>query len=336
MRIVRKDSYYELETMATLLNEGYTIQDIMYICKHLFHSKSIDYIDEQVRLGFRFEECLKHCHYPKRFIQFFEFFLVKNEVHYAMQQSLSLCRKFDDFKTNLIKKLKYPIGLCIFMLFFSLFVVVFLIPQVKDLMVQFNHGGNVFQDVVFSLFSIIPILLLFSSVVFIGGIVFIVYSIQCKKSYTIYSLLKIPFIEGMIKKYYSIYFAMYYNELLLNHYEPLMMLSFFNTYLSTSVLKVVIYELNKELEQGDDLFDCLQRCIYFEDTFKSFLYLLDKENKEHKDITMYLNLSFIYIEERVERLLKMIIPMVYGFVGCFVVFIYLAIILPLMDVIAII
>lgn len=318
-----------------MLQDGYIIRDVLLICKRVFNEKRITSIEQMLHEGKAFEEAIIESAYPVLFIQFFTFFLAKNELHHAIDQSVMLCKKINSFKSMLFSKLKYPLFLLLFMLFFSMFVVYFLIPQVRELMVQFQANSSLFQDIIFSLFTIIPMGIIVV-VLGLGSILlWMYYVISHRKSVYIHSLLSIRVIGHIVQKLYSVYFALFYNELLLSGYDTLEMMQFLNNSMNQGILQVVVYEMDKEMNHGNDFFHCLKECVYFEALFVEFIYLLEKENKGKKSLDSYLDISFMDIEQQINKFMHVIVPLIYGFVGSFVVFVYLAIILPLMDVIAI-
>ena len=59
------------------------------------------------------------------------------------------------------------------------------------------------------------------------------------------------------------------------------------------------------------------------------------ENKnEKKSLKEYIDISFMQIDRLTSRIIKTIVPLIYGFVASFVIVVYVSIIIPMMNVVS--
>lgn len=326
------EDYLHLEILSDLLLEGYKTNDIILILNNIFDDSKVLKICNNLSLGISLEESIKSCEYDSYFIEYFSFFLSKNEISFAIRESVRLCKVKYNFKQKLIKKLKYPLFLISFLLFFSIFVSIFLIPQVSMFMNQFNSQSTV-QMISFKIFSIIPIIIFCMSSIFIILFLVLWYSLKNNRIDILNRLLKIKAFSVVIKKYYSIKFSLFYNELLKLNYSSVDALEFLVTSLVDSDISHVINTIYNKVKLGQDLYEVFKELEYFEDLLMKYILILENMNSINKNLDSYISLSTNIFLNKVDKIISRVIPLVYGFVGFFVVFIYISIILPLMNVI---
>lgn len=154
-----------------------------------------------------------------------------------------------------------------------------------------------------------------------------------KKSYqTIESYLKMPGFRKILQKYFSLKFAIYYQELLDEDMDSVRIIALLNEQMIESDLKIVLYEMNERLQGGETLEDILQDFEYLDQLFLSFFEMYMKNPSQHDSLLQYIDLTYQQIDLWVSTFLKYFIPCIYGFVAMFVISIYISIIIPMMNV----
>lgn len=330
------EQYHELENIANLLNQGYFIEDIIHICKTILKSKRLDSLYTYLESGIALEEAILKCDFDKTFKEYFSFFIKKNEISEAIIQSIKICKVKDGLVQTLKKELTYPIFLIVFLLGFSIFVVFGLLPQVKMMFQEFQTTQSLLQQIVFSLFSYLPLLVVFILMVLIGMGILCIYTIKKQRLDILDQwLIKIPGISHCIKKYYSLKFALYYNELLKSGYDSTEIITVLNTQMEDSDIKMIVYELYIVILKGESFEEVVGKFEYFEELFIKYFQLLMKSIQEEKSLDNYILISITTIQSKISKYIKVIVPFIYGFVACFVVMVYISIILPMMDVVSV-
>lgn len=155
-----------------------------------------------------------------------------------------------------------------------------------------------------------------------------------KKSFrTIEFYLKIPIISNFLKKYFSLKFSIYYNELLKEEVDQISIIHLLNNQLANNDLKIVLYEIENNLLEGEALEDILNNFEYLDDLFIMFFQMLMKNPKHHNALEQYIQITYEQINICIHHIVRYIIPMIYGFVAIFVITVYLAVILPMMNIV---
>ena len=214
------DDLQLLENIANFLKQGYLIKDVLNLCLIIHQTEKIKLIEQNLVAGKAFDEVIIEIDFDNTFIEYFKFFRFKNNISTAIEHSLKICRKKEQIFTQLKKELTYPVLLIIFLMFFSLFIVYGLLPSIMQLFVEFNISPSIIIRIIFKLFEIIPIIVIFIILSFTVFFTISIYAIK-RKYFKLIDLLieKIVLIRRLIQKYYSLKFALYYNELLINGYD---------------------------------------------------------------------------------------------------------------------
>ena len=145
---------------------------------------------------------------------------------------------------------------------------------------------------------------------------------------------KIVLIRRLIQKYYSLKFALYYNELLINGYDSTDIIVMLYEQIDDSDIKMIIYEIYRQVLEGEALEDIINDFEYFEPLFIAYFKLLIHDNQKDKSLDNYLRVSIDTLHMKVTRLIKLFVPIIYCFVAGFVILVYVAIVIPMMNVVS--
>lgn len=330
------EQYIELENIATLLKQGYFIEDIIHICKTILKSKRLDLLYTHLLDGLSLDEAILKCDFNNTFKEYFAFFKTKNDISEAIFQSIKICKVKDGLVQTLKKELTYPLFLIVFLMGFSIFVVFGLLPQVELMFAEFQSTQSLLQKIIFSLFTYIPLSIIFILISLVIGCVICMYAIKKQRLDMIDTwLIKLPIVSHLIKKYYSLKFALYYNELLKSGYDSTEIITILNSQMQDNDIKMLVYELYANILQGESLEVVIGEFDYFEELFIEYFHLLMKDIQEEKSLDNYIAITITNIQMKVSKYIKIIVPIIYGFVACFVVMVYISIIIPMMDVVSV-
>ena len=322
-----------LENLSNLLEQGYGIEETLKICKDIADHPSIDCILQKIYDGENLTDALLDPQLPALFIEFFTFFSMRSTVSEAIKNSLRIYNEIYTIKKNIIAQLTYTIILLVFLLFFSLFATFVLFPKVTTLFDSFGMNPSLSFSILFGVIRCIPILIIG---LFMVSIVFIVHffiSLKKKKYWIIERYLKVPFLRKYIQKYFTFKFCLYFNELLEDHIDSNTIITMLNERMAQSDIKIVLYEIYSRLKEGEQLEDIIDGFVYFDHLFVSMYKMFLKNPEKIGSMKTYLDISQDQIRYVVNRFTKFFVPIVYGFVAFFVITIYIAVIIPMMNVI---
>lgn len=328
------EEYQFLENIAHFLQQGYLIQDILEICSLIYRDNRIGELREKLNNGLTLDEAIIECNFNQTFIEYFKFFRIKNNLSKALIQSLAICNTRDETFRKLKKELTYPVLLIIFLMMFSLFIVYALLPSIMQLFIEFAIEPNFITRIMFKLFKIIPLtmiifLIFFSTICFVT-----IYAVK-KQYYQLIDFLinHIWIIQKMIQKYYSIKFALYYNELLINGYDTTDIVIMLYQQIDDSDIKMLIYEIYLKILNGESLEYIVSHFNYFEPLFIASFRLLMHDNCIDKSLDNYLKISLETLHFKIMKIIKITVPLIYCFTAGFVILVYVSIVIPMMSII---
>lgn len=328
------EDYRLLENIASFLKQGYLMEEIISICKAVYPNSKIKLIETALNEGTALDEAIIKSNFNATFIEFFKFFRLQNNLAMAIEQSLAIWKTMNDTKNKLKKQLTYPCILIVFLVIFSLFIVYGLLPSVNQLFLEFDISPSILILIVFMLFKIIPILIIITILIFTCLLATTIYAI--KKQYfklLDYLVFKVPIINQLIRKYYSIKFALYYNELLLNGYDSTDIIITLYQKIDDSDIRMIVYEIYLKIIEGEALVDIISDFVYFEQLLVICFKLLLHNHAREKSLSDYLSLSLDSLNYQINKVMKIAIIFVYGFTAIFVIIVYLSIIIPMMNVV---
>lgn len=322
-----------LENLSDLLEQGYGIEETLLICKDIGDHPSIDSILQKIYAGESLTDALIDPHLPALFIEFFTFFSMRSTVSEAIKNSLRIYNEIYSIKKNIVAQLTYPIILLVFLLFFSLFATFILFPKVTTLFDSFGMNPSLSFSILFGVIRCIPILIIGIFIVLIAVVIHFFISLKKKKYWIIERYLKVPFLKKYIQKYFTFKFCLYFNELLEDHIDSNTIITMLNERMSQSDIKIVLYEIYSRLKEGEQLENIIDGFDYFDHLFVSMYKMFLKNPEKIGSMRTYLDISQDQIRYVVNRFTKFFVPIVYGFVAFFVITIYIAVIIPMMNVI---
>lgn len=94
------EQFQLLENIASFLEQGYLIQDILKICGAIFKADEVNLLTDYLNEGLSLDEAIIKCNFNQTFIEYFKFFRNKNNYSRAILQSLEICKT----KIRLLKK----------------------------------------------------------------------------------------------------------------------------------------------------------------------------------------------------------------------------------------
>ena len=329
------EEYRFLETIANFLEQGYLIQDVLNMCKYIYNNDLIEKLNLKLNAGKSLDEAILECDFNKTFKEYFKFFRIKNNLSIAIIQSFDICIAKDNTFMKLKKELTYPALLIIFLMMFSLFIVYALLPSIMQLFSEFAIEPTLITSFMFMLFKIVPILIISLLIIFISLCFMTVYAINKQYFQLIDFFINHSFIiKNIIQKYYSIKFALYYNELLVSGYDTTDIIIMLYHQIDDSDIKMLIYEIYTQILKGESLAEIISNFNYFEPLFIASFKILIHDNQTNKSLNNYLKISLDTLHFKIAKVIKIIIPVVYGFTATFVILVYVSIIIPMMSVIS--
>lgn len=322
--------YIFLSNMSLFLKKGYTFDEAVYLCKDFIDDRAFNGMKSQLEEGIASYHIIMSFINDKDFIKYFTFFSSHLKVSESIDKTLEIMNTQNSYKQKIIKKLSYPSLLILFLIVFSAFIYFFLLPKVNMLFISFHIQRSFLMNIIFNLFSLIPVMilsLLLFSLLFIG---LLILSIKRKKLYIVNKYMKLNIIRKCLRFYFSFKFACYYNEFIKEKMDNREVIKFLCDELNDYDIKFIFYEVLLKMNKGSDMYNAVIESYYLEDFFIKIMKMRTLNNNDI--LQLYIKLCSDKIDYYINRITNIIVPAIYIFVGGYVISAYVSIILPMMNI----
>lgn len=326
-------SFLFLDCFSQLLKKGYSLYEALDICYSIFHFNKIKDLQNLLLQGISIEESIMQMKFSNTFNEFFLFFQKKKNLAEAIEKSLNICKIQKEYSDKLKKELSYPFLLVLFLVIFSFFVLIVFIPKILELYSSFEITMGFIHLFFIRFFNIVPFVLLlfiFFTILFLFRLI---YHLKQKNIPSIIKYLSMPFIRHYLKKYFSIRFALYYNELQKDGIDSHSIITVLNDQLCHTDIKIVVYEIKERMIDGELLEHIIQDCIYFDSLLPVFFNMFF-QYANTQSLDDYIRVSLQQLETTLKRSVAVFTAFIYVFVALFVIIIYLSLVLPMMNVVS--
>ncbi len=319
-----------LSNLATFMKMGYTFEDSIKLCKDYLSNENYNKIKECLENGLGIDDIIIQLDLLKKDTSYFKFLSNKKSIVESIEKSLQIIEMKQMYKDIILKKLSYPLLLIIFLFFFSIFITFFMLPKVNILFISFNIERNLIFEIIYNLFSIIPVLMFISIFLMFYIICVLLYSIKNKKFYIVNQYMKLPPINKILKLYFSLKFSIYYNEFIDQFLDNKEIIKFFCDEFNDYDIKFIFYEVLLEMNNGKDLFESIISNIYLEEFFKNVIKMTTENHTQILD--RYIKMTYQKLQLMIEKFINIVVPAIYLFVAFFVISVYVSIIIPMMNI----
>ena len=318
-----------LTRFSQLLQNGFSISDALNIMATLFKKQAIQPMIDACSRGQHFADTLEESQFETRII----YMIRCSEQAGALLQGLQKAANYSDFhlknRSELFKKIRYPLTLFALMSLILIVVFTLFIPKIKSFYQSFNLSGDssLLQGVI--LIMIITFILL----ALLALLIFCILHIQHFGFQTrVKSLLfRIPLIRPLIQKIFSYYFSSQWLIFLncgLSLKDSLNMMIQFET---IPFIRLIIEDLHAQFEAGNSLSNTIQSSPYFTPYFKltmSHALILGSLTSE---LNYYSASEFKTLSALLNNSFKVIQFSFLLLIGVIIILVYLSILQPVFD-----
>ncbi|RNF41285.1 type II secretion system F family protein [Planococcus salinus] len=318
--------------MAVLMNEGYLLPTALMLLLPIHARKAGEAsagITAILRNGGTAAEIL-------RFLGFKEQVLFPVEIaefHGRLAESIEGIAKSFARTEQIQRKLKsillYPVSLLVFTSILFLFFRTNYVPNLTELMQSMQTDGQ--ADVPAYLLNLPDLFIgLFGS----GAAVFVAFRWLLKKQSAdrqIQWLLSIPWVCRMMKLYWSHLLAKELGTLLHSGISLQHSLQLLEKQDYHSIIRKLAAACQKEILTGQPLSTALERFPFFADDMPSFAQHGELTGHLGKELILYSEVLMERIEQQMQRLLRIIQPVFFLIIAVCIVGAYLAILLPMYN-----
>jgi competence protein ComGB len=326
-----------LKKMGELLERGYSyseaVESLLYqmpIKRHVELKACL----EELKAGQPLHTVLSTLKFQKDIVGYIYF----ADKHGGMLEAISEGSKLILNKNSTIQKLKkaifYPAFLFIMTNIIFLFVEQTLLPQYFSLYDSMGLEVNVFTKVVAAFGTLLPRITIFI-LLFIVLLLFVYffYFVKLPNLTQRQSLLKLPFIGPFIRLIQTQYFTLQLGYLLSGGLSVHESLQLFESAPRNLFYRDISININGRLKRGEDLPQILMQLNFFEKELPIVVNHGQTNGRLERELLFFSKSCLLKLEERIEKSLKHIQPILYGVIAILVISMYLSIMIPMFKLI---
>lgn len=329
-----------LNRISTLLNEGYTFPDSLYMLLpyHVDNPAEMrNIVEDKLRNGEGLIEILQCFPIPKHFLIAIRI----SEENGKLAQCLHSISQQLDFSEQMRKKvihlLSYPILLTIVLMSIFFAFRLYFLPNITEILqsrIDTSRNSTVFIS---SIFLRLPDVMFFAFVCVLCLIIISIYFIKRQNvQKQLILMLKIPIVSYFFRMHITNQFARTLGDLLAGGFSLQHALTILQNQQLNKTLAYVSNEIERHVIYGESLSSAVYNLGWFSPKFEEFIRHGEKSSYLGRELLIYSEL----IEEKLQQLVKkgvsIIQPLFFIIIALSIIAAYLSILLPMYELIEII
>jgi competence protein ComGB len=324
-----------LKRTGELLSRGYSLAEAIESMAFYLEKKRNDEVKrslDRLREGFPLYLILTELRFNKDLVSYVYFAEQHGGLARTLKEGSDMVLKREADYQRLKRLAAYPLFLVLltFILFF--FVNRILLPKFSSLFSDMNLAPNFFMKTISAAAEILPLALYF----LLGVITLLVlyYVLSFKNLHPLQQkirLVKLPVAGKFIKLLYSHYFSVQLSYLFSGGLSVLGALKVFEQNLHEPFSREIGKDMISKLAAGHDFDRAVGEYPFFEEEMPGIIRHGQKNGKLDQELYFYSRHCLTELEEKTEKAMKKVQPILYSFIGLLVVSLYLAILLPMFQ-----
>lgn len=322
-----------LKKIGELLTRGYplaeAIHSLTYQMKEKRKMEIVQCLDH-LKEGYPFYKVLLSLSFNQTLVGFVYFAEQHGSLAEAFQDGSEMMLKRDHDLHRLKKMVIYPLFLIMVTFFLFVFVEKILLPRYSSLFSSMNLSPNFFMKIIFLAGNLFPVFLLSLFVLFLYILWFYFFKFQRLSPINQRIMLtSLPVIGPFFKLLHTHYFTVQLSYLLGGGLSILEALSLFEEHEKNPFDRQIGKEMKDKLARGMKLEEIVSTYRFFEKELPFIVKHGQQNGKLDQELFFFGKHCLSILEERTERVIKTVQPILYSLIGLIIVSMYLAVLLPM-------
>lgn len=324
-----------LKRIGELLARGYPLAEAIHSLTYQMKKSRQEEIElalKDLKEGHPFHKILFDLEFHHTLVGFVYYAEQHGSLAEAFYDGSEMIKRRDTDTQKLKKIFVYPIVLIIITLFLFLFVEKVLLPQYTSLFQSMNISPNIFMQIVYLIGESFPLLLFLSVLLLLFGASYYIFRFQKFSPIKQKTLLSsLPLVGSFFRLYTTHYFSIQLSYLLKGGLSILEAVKLFEEHERHAFDRYLGNELREHLSTGASFEDAFTRYKFFEKEFPLIIKHGQGNGKLEQELHFFSKYCMEKLESKTEKMFKIIQPILYSVIGVIVVSMYLAILLPMFQ-----
>lgn len=324
-----------LKRTGELLSRGYSLAEAIESMTFYLEKKRKDEVKrslEKLREGFPLYLILAELHFKKDLVSYVYFAEQHGGLARTLTEGSDMVLKREADYQRLKRLAAYPIFLIFLTFILFYFVNRILLPKFNSLFLDMNLTPNIFMETISVAASILPFALYF--LLSLITLLALYYMFSFKKLHPLLQktrIVKIPFAGKFIRLLYSHYFSVQLSYLFSGGLSVLDALKVFEQNIHEPFSREIGKDMISKLAAGQDFDRAIGVYPFFEAELAMIIRHGQKNGKLDQELYFFSRHCLKELEEKSEKTMKTVQPILYSFIGLLVVSLYLSILLPMFQ-----
>lgn len=322
-----------LKRLSSLLDKGYRLNEALnFICLNEHGSKKTDLLQclQQLSSGDSLRKALSQLHFHRDVISYLYFAEQHGDLEFSLRECSDILQKKMTQLDKLTKLLRYPFFLLVTVGIILTIVYFVISPQFEQLYQSMNIETSFFSIFLIVVFSGLKWLGFFAAGIFIALFSYYIFVFR-KKSVEerMILLIKVPFIKRLFMILHSYFFSLQLSNLLKGGMSTLESLKVFQNQDLLPFFKVEGNHLINKLSAGEQLHTIIEKRGFYEKELSLVILHGQANGQLSRELYTYSQLIIDKLESSIIKVMSIIQPVIYAFIGIVILFVYLSMLLPM-------
>lgn len=341
--MIRRDKWpvqeqaHFLKRTGDLLARGYPIAEaIESISFYLDNKKKLEIRDclANLKEGYPFFRVLSDLNFNKDLVSYVYFAEQHGGLAKAIMEGSAIVLKRDADYKKLRSLLSYPVFLVLITIIIFYFVENSLLPRFLMLYQNMDVEASIFTSLIVAFGNLVPVVFYSLLICLISAscyyfFIFKRYQILDQRK----RLIRIPLIGMFLKLLYSHYFSTQFSYLLSGGMSVIEALQVFENNSHERFSIELGKGLKSRLSTGMELDFAISTYSFFEDDLSRIIKHGQENGKLDQELYFYSRYCLSKLEMKTDKAMKIIQPLLFSMIGILIVSLYLAILLPMFQLI---
>ncbi|PIE96869.1 competence type IV pilus assembly protein ComGB [Bacillus fungorum] len=329
------DQVVLLKRLGELLEKGYSLLQALEFLRFqlpLEKKVQLQHMIDGLKGGKSLHDSFHQLMFHQEMLSYLFYAEQHGDISFALQQGSTLLYKKDKYRKDMLKIMQYPMFLAFFLIIMLFVFNLILLPQVEMVYSSFGSTVPLLIEQILSAIKLLPYLIISTIfIVIIGCSVYMLYFRKLPHIHQVKFMLRIPLIKTFLILKHSHYFATQLSGLLNGGLSVLEALTIMIEQKYNPFFQYEAGRIERQLIAGEPLQSIIAKSGYYE---KELSYIITHGQANGNlaiELGDYSNLIMEKMEQKIKHMLVIIQPILFTCIGGIVVLMYLAMIMPMFQ-----
>lgn len=322
-----------LYKLGILLGQGYSINKCIELLRSQFPPKNqvlLDNFLDVLSSGNSLIEAFTKLKLPDEVISSLSINSVNGNLTVSLKENGTFMKKKAEWQSRLNKTLRYPLFLLFLTAWIGILFYHFLFPQFTLLFSSLEVKTPLFTEIMLTILAMFPYLIIGVLIVLLISWI-VIYLVKRRVSYSdqMSLLLAVPILKKFIKLRNSHFFSINFGSMLKSGLPVTDALIVMEKHMRKGFFQEESKRLQKGLIDGKPLHDLLLDKPYYAKEMSGVVRLGQAHGELGTELIQYGEWIFIELEEKIVSELQKIQPILFAFIGGYVLLMFASMLLPM-------